>query len=434
MEQSKSDRHSFESHGQIDGRTQYRRVGILEALSCELTDLRERFLRDMLYSSPIGELRKKVSDRGGDSDVRLESLDEIASRAALRPKDFAGIILDPDEPLTLRVDMVETLAEEAPKARLGEVARLIESLPEDSKTRELLHDANLVMEIRACAGPAEILKKFLTANEEDRRRIGEEVQHLGISAKDLAESTRLLRHFRLDDEGERIRARFFASLREAAELEIKEPLLFSPEGLISIVAERRSKRLDDRPVAVFILPDPKADTTQSFIDAPNEIERFIKNGYRVMVYNSKGSDLARCLLDATTQRKMQADVIVIAGHGDRTSLNLGDESRLVDRRQAQLDLTDESALTRARGALKDGGRVFLCSCSVGLGAKVPFLDHNLVNMLRRVFPQAMPGGICGPQLSYNLDCFQFGRDGLVQGIKYLRSSDRSEPGVPGYAA
>lgn len=162
-------------------------------------------------------------------------------------------------------------------------------------------------------------------------------------------------------------------------LHLSSPERIGPIALVrELVANREQPRVNDgRPLAVVVFP--KADWNGAF-----HVENLagLAASHRLMFYEaSVEGDLVEALHDATTAQ--QAAVLIVGGHGERTSTTFSSESG----EEHYLDFSDEPELISAglRSAVEEGGHVVMKSCSTGSGKD---RARNISNMMARVFPQA----------------------------------------------
>ena len=78
-------------------------------------------------------------------------------------------------------------------------------------------------------------------------------------------------------------------------------------------------------------------------------------------------------------------------------------------------------------ALKGGGIVALYGCSTGEGREK---EDNMVNFLRRVFPQAAPKGIWAPTVPTAISRLIFDENHRVIKVEYGDGDDNTYAGAP----
>ncbi len=156
-----------------------------------------------------------------------------------------------------------------------------------------------------------------------------------------------------------------------------------PEETRQLVANRVHGRApgDTRPLAVVVYP--RHDTTTLIgLDGFKDLLK----GYHVQFFEASTRDQALGQIRAATERE-QAEVLLVAGHGERGTLNLGSPHHQWSKatRARYIDVTDRAVLESAlRGRIKSGGHWILLSCSTGLGNSG---RSNLANTFARVFPE-----------------------------------------------
>jgi hypothetical protein len=97
--------------------------------------------------------------------------------------------------------------------------------------------------------------------------------------------------------------------------------------------------------------------------------------------------------------------------------------------EARLDLKDKDQLITSgvRHALKDNGQIVLKGCSTGEGKEQ---GNNMINLLRRVFPQASPQGIWGATVPTRLSRFIFDQNHRLIKVEYGAGDDNTYAGAP----
>jgi hypothetical protein len=172
------------------------------------------------------------------------------------------------------------------------------------------------------------------------------------------------------------------------------------ETLNYIIQERQkgSDPEDNSPLAVFIFSE--ADNNGAFAKdgvTGEKIKFFKENGYRVMYYEvSDKNEVAECLKNACGEgdKQKKADLIMFGFHG------LGGYAMELGREGQELTLKDYNLLQSQNvgNYLKTEGNIVLWSCSAGRGKQE---RDNMVNMMRKLFPQAKTQGIFGPVLDFS---------------------------------
>ncbi|MCK5392734.1 MAG: UPF0489 family protein, partial [Candidatus Omnitrophica bacterium] len=144
-----------------------------------------------------------------------------------------------------------------------------------------------------------------------------------------------------------------------------------------------------------------------------------------MMYYEVGTDegMYDAVEDATKFQKIKS--LVIAGHGSIDSIQFGegafysfvwDGENLLTREYFILDLSDESEMKQRIGSsLENGGVIITDSCSTGAGGRDA---DNIVNMLRRVFPQASVDSIYAPMVGAGIQEVLFNSEFDVVNVTY----------------
>lgn len=205
----------------------------------------------------------------------------------------------------------------------------------------------------------EVLRSFINNNvnaeRELRRRVQPFPEEISKLCEQHAEAFKILdinHPERLTNSGEIIRNRYAVSSPDVQQ-QLRETL-----------GEDYFKREipDNRPLAVQIFAD--ADERGSF---QNNSLKEMSGAYRVVYYEMKNEkDFVRNLCEATVDAGQQADILVIAGHGNPEGIELS-ESEDGDERQ-QLDLRDRDLGAKVQGVVKRGGIVIVESCSTARDA------------------------------------------------------------------
>ncbi|MFH1877333.1 MAG: HEAT repeat domain-containing protein [Candidatus Omnitrophota bacterium] len=162
-----------------------------------------------------------------------------------------------------------------------------------------------------------------------------------------------------------------------------------------------------KPLAVLLYP--RSDWNGGFMKTL--LADFLSNGYRVMYYEVGDIDQWKKALKNATGQGQKASVLVIAGHGSRSSIQLDNDDTI--------SLGDKSRL-RDEGfdeCMEDEGIVLLQSCSTGLGED----EDNMVNMFcYDVFKNAR---VVGPQEDCWIHSIEFEEDKRFKEVNYAVSKE-----------
>ena len=179
--------------------------------------------------------------------------------------------------------------------------------------------------------------------------------------------------------------------------------------LQQVVEDHFAPHDDARPLAAVVLA--RADHNGAFADITAQLDA-LTGRYRLALYEASSvAELGDAVRDAT--RAKAADLLMLGGHGTRTTLALGN----ADDVDATLTASD---LDRLRGlGLHDrvaaGGRVALMSCSSGAREDTA---RNTVNMLADLWPQATVSG----QSDVSSSTLALDSTGLFAGLRYRSGS------------
>lgn len=130
-----------------------------------------------------------------------------------------------------------------------------------------------------------------------------------------------------------------------------------------------------------VIIHPIEDDNGAFKDIENKGKQLESRGYQVIIARVGGIDALLTALKAATARR-RASVIMIGGHGSRTSIQLGfgePDSKLTIR-----DKQLKEKLSAAVGTLEENGIIILDSCSTGKGGR---LFSNIAQLFADTFPQ-----------------------------------------------
>ncbi len=130
-----------------------------------------------------------------------------------------------------------------------------------------------------------------------------------------------------------------------------------------------------------VIIHPIEDDNGAFKDIENKGKQLESRGYQVIIARVGGIDALLTALKAATARR-RASVIMIGGHGSRTSIQLGfgePDSKLTIR-----DKQLKEKLSAAVGTLEKNGIIILDSCSTGKGGR---LFSNIAQLFADTFPQ-----------------------------------------------
>lgn len=186
-------------------------------------------------------------------------------------------------------------------------------------------------------------------------------------------------------------AQYANALRACKEFGFETPLRFTPATLVELVRTRRALKADPDALAsekVLFVVGAKSDSEFALTQMAEQLEQFRKNNYRI-VYVESGSEAdLYAQLESKPLSELDADVLMLMGHGQPTSLALGwslDED-------SDLDINDADFRLQFARRLKSGGSVISMSCSTGSVT----VSENFAQYLRKAFPQARENGIFAP--------------------------------------
>jgi HEAT repeat protein len=192
------------------------------------------------------------------------------------------------------------------------------------------------------------------------------------------------------DPAQRARVLSYAdALQKGNELGIESAFRLTPSGLTTLVQNRLENTRDERPLAIVVYP--REDHNGVFSDMATEIDALTNSGYRVMFYEVKSDQEAiAAMRDASRiddpSRAQRADLLVVGGHGDRTTVSFGagdPAAGAIQDTSLSLDTGDLEQLRGVSQSVADGGAIVLISCSNGEGKAGA---DNVANMMRRAFP------------------------------------------------
>lgn len=203
------------------------------------------------------------------------------------------------------------------------------------------------------------------------------------------------------------------------QLNIEFPNRVGLERIDEICHNRLNQRSDGRPLAISVCC--KGDYNGAFYIGDNMYDEMIEAGYRVLYFEANSDmEIIEALMTGTllgTRAAQQAKLIIIGGHGNRTSLHLeGASSQLPDGR-GYIDPNDEELFNQVNLArtLAPGGQIVLDSCSNGAGRAEL---ENMANFMRRVFKHAKKQGIWSATQSYGPISLSFDKKGELTQVNY----------------
>ncbi len=146
----------------------------------------------------------------------------------------------------------------------------------------------------------------------------------------------------------------------------------------------------DKPIALII--QNKNDSWHAFATQKHiqNIEKF-NIGYKTFVYEAENDSLAFKYIKETAEKYGKISLLMIAGHGNQVSLNLGEtyqgdlktieEINLYE--NFYIDISDTNKLKKYTKHLEEGAKIILSSCFTGEGGKE---TNNLANVIAKAFP------------------------------------------------
>jgi hypothetical protein len=146
---------------------------------------------------------------------------------------------------------------------------------------------------------------------------------------------------------------------------------------------------DSRPICVVVNPARYADHNGAFlsrIDSQVHIDTIdqLTSHYHVIYYEaSDETELTRDMLSGFAGSEKLIDVLILGGHGHAEGVQLGHGHSLLKKGSGELDITDVQIFRRLGTLMKEGGRVFLESCST---AKDNGEDENVATVIHRHMP------------------------------------------------
>jgi len=164
-----------------------------------------------------------------------------------------------------------------------------------------------------------------------------------------------------------------------------------------------------------IIMQPIEDNNGAFKDIENKGKQFESRGYQVIIARVNGIDALLTALKAATVRR-RASVIMIGGHGSRTSIQLGfggSDPKLTIR-----DKQLKEKLSTAAGTLEENGVVILDSCSTGKGGE---LLSNIAQLFADTFPQGFVFASPYPVVAEKGIEMFFDKDNRITAVEFLHA-------------
>lgn len=193
-----------------------------------------------------------------------------------------------------------------------------------------------------------------------------------------------------------------------------------PLDMIREICQNRINQVPDgRPLAISICT--KGDHNGAFYLGDNMYPEMKEAGYRILYFEAESdTQFIEALFTGTmlgTSREQKANLIIIGGHGSRTSLvferGWGDQPD----NHGEIDFSDQKRFEELgiKNTLAAGGQIVLDSCSNGSGRAE--MD-NIANLMRRVFPHAKKEGIWSATESYGPISLKFDKNGELENVQY----------------
>jgi hypothetical protein len=199
-------------------------------------------------------------------------------------------------------------------------------------------------------------------------------------------------------------------------LGIEDPMrLRSAELLDEVLQNRLDPGKTDKPMAVVVFC--KSDTDHNGAMRRHNIDELSRN-YRVMYYEARTDrDLIEAVRDAG--RSEQASLVVIAGHGEKRTIDLGDADAS-GLEEFMLDHGDEAKLRAAKleQLVRPDATVMLMSCSTGEGRGEA---ENIANLLARL----LPGREVFAPVNPTSDQLKFDQEGRFVDPSYSRGEEET---------
>jgi len=177
---------------------------------------------------------------------------------------------------------------------------------------------------------------------------------------------------------------------------------------------------DTRPICVMIAAE--SDWSGALGDIGHQQFAQVGRNYKVIYYDvSTDKEFAENLCEATTDNGQQADLLLIAGHGNKRYLCFGtgvimfpliQESSMLDR------TLDWDMVEKIKDCVKEGGDVVLVSCSTGKGGKGPRGVNNVAEFMLNIWPNAR---IHSPMNDVSQVNYEFDANGRLASVVYDNS-------------
>lgn len=183
-----------------------------------------------------------------------------------------------------------------------------------------------------------------------------------------------------------------------------------------IIANRKNFQTDARPLALVVFPPHRSDPFICF--GRNQIKTLMEQGYHV-VYIEAGKDTNFYDVLKEFGQKQKISLLVIAGHGEPTKINLGAEETSRKNRPPfeethYLDFSDKEEMLKLNldQYLKEEAVIILESCSTGEGKEK---GANMANFIKDVFPGKT---IYAPEKPAGPASYEFDNKGKIVGVNY----------------
>jgi hypothetical protein len=399
---------------------------VLASYRDELLELMDKHRSSAIEGLPADKLKAIIfNDKLNPRERCLSVRELVRLRAEDRLEVFEQIMCESTWHSQLRYDFTSQFIHDCPRSDLPSIKKILEKLEPNSPHLNLTNEipsALTLTSLRTRNDPRSLIGDFFYQHESFQRIFPHFVSQKVISDRKIGRLAKQ-ESARLSADGDDAELKeFLDNVHCAVELGIDRPLDYRPKTLGAVLQSRIFTPTDLSPICLCVMASRAADPASALTILRQQLDHFVDAGYQTPVYNIRDVNYIDAIREATINRGVQADVLLIAGHGTPSSVYLHKHiASTSERSEVYLTVQDQEQLNSLTPALAEGGRVIFYSCSVGGRAKWPVRGLNLVKLLRNIFPQAAQNGIVGAGVPHTHFEPEFNTEGLLSGVRYFKA-------------
>lgn len=177
----------------------------------------------------------------------------------------------------------------------------------------------------------------------------------------------------------------------------------------------------EKPIALVIQNKNDEENVFAHTNWINNLSK-LKEQYKLFIYEAEKDSVAFSCIKKTAEKYGKISLLVLAGHGNEISLNLGKPEKeiypltkkeIIPYERFYLDITDKKEFKEQEKYIKKDAKIILASCSTGNGREY---KNNLANMIAKTLPGRT---IYSPEDEAKTPLFEFNEECNKKSLKKI---------------